>query len=73
MEELPSPIDLERFIGATIQVRVKDGRKLRGVLKQYDQYLNLVLEDAEEYAGDRLVKKHKLMLVKGGDLQAVMT
>ena len=73
MEELPSPLELERFIGSTIRVQVKDGRKLLGVLKQYDRYLNLVLEDVEEYAGDRLIARHKLVLLKGGNLQAIST
>ncbi len=71
--EKPTPVNLERLLKSRIVVYVKDGRQLRGVLTQYDDYMNLLLEDVEEYAGEKLINRHKLMMVKGGNIQAIST
>ena len=44
MSEMTNKI-LEGSLGKIILVRLKDGMKLRGKLKGFDQYLNLVLEE----------------------------
>jgi len=72
MEE-QKPIDLEKLLNMKVVVRVKDGRMLKGLLTQYDEYMNLLLEGVEEYSGDELVGSHKLMVVKGGNVQAIST
>lgn len=72
MEE-QKPINLEILLNKRIAVRVRDGRTLKGLLKQYDDYMNLLLEEVEEYSGDKLVARHKLMVVKGGNVQAIST
>lgn len=72
MEE-QKPINLETLLNKRIAVRVKDGRRLKGLLTQYDEYMNLMLEDVEEYSGDKLVARHKLIIVKGGNVQALST
>lgn len=72
MEE-QKPINLETLLNKRIAVRVKDGRRLKGLLTQYDEYMNLLLEDVEEYSGDKLVARHKLTVVKGGNVQALST
>lgn len=72
MEER-KPINLETLLNKRIAVRVKDGRRLKGLLTQYDEYMNLLLEDVEEYSGDKIVARHKLMVVKGGNVQALST
>lgn len=66
-------VDLEKFLEAIVVVSVKDGRKFRGKLTQYDAYMNLVLEDAEELSDDEPAAKHKLILIKGGNVSAVST
>jgi len=72
MEE-QKPIDLEKLLNTRITVRVRDGRRLKGLLAQYDEYMNLLLENVEEYSGDDIVGRHKLMVVKGGNVQAIST
>ena len=42
-------VDLERLINARVRVRFAGGRELVGVLKGYDQLVNLVLDEAVEY------------------------
>jgi small nuclear ribonucleoprotein (snRNP)-like protein len=72
MEE-QKPIDLEKLLNKKVLVRVKDGRRLKGLLAQYDEYMNLLLENVEEYSGEEVVGRHKLMVVKGGNVQAIST
>jgi small nuclear ribonucleoprotein len=65
------PIDLEKLLNTMVKVRVRDGRRLEGLLTQYDEYMNLLLENVEEYSGEEIVGRHKLMVVKGGNIQAI--
>jgi len=69
MEE--QPIDLEKLLNTVVTVRVRDGRRLKGLLTQYDEYMNLLLENVEEYSGEEIVGRYKLMVVKGGNVQAI--
>ena len=71
MEE--QPIDIDKLLNTMVKVRVRDGRVLKGLLTQYDEYMNLLLEDVEEYSGEGIVGRHKLMVVKGGNVQAIST
>lgn len=60
---------LEKFLNSAVTVTVKDGRKFRGKLVEYDDYMNILLEDAEEVG--KGAPKHKLMLIKGGNVGEV--
>lgn len=62
---------LENFLNTVVVVSVKDGRKFRGKLTQYDEHMNLILEDAEEVSGSGSTAKHKLILLKGGNVSDV--
>jgi len=47
------PLDvLERSINKKMSLQLKDGRVIEGKLVGYDQYMNLVLEESEEKAGE---------------------
>jgi small nuclear ribonucleoprotein (snRNP)-like protein len=70
-EKRPVAAELGRMLGKRVIARVKDGRKLQGTLREFDDYMNLVLEDVEEYAGDELRAKYKLIMLKGGNLQSI--
>jgi len=63
-----SQIKLEKFLNMVVLVSVKDGRKFRGKLTQYDEYMNLLLEDAEEISEAGPQFKYKLILLKGGNV-----
>jgi len=72
-EEDKEQVELEKFLNSVVVVSAKDGRKFRGRLTQYDEYMNLVLKDVEEFSGEEQAVKHKLVLIKGGNVSAIST
>ncbi|KAL9710762.1 U6 snRNP-associated protein Lsm7 [Leucoagaricus gongylophorus] len=42
-------LDLSKYVNESIRVKLMGGRQVEGKLKGYDQLLNLVLDDVEEY------------------------
>jgi small nuclear ribonucleoprotein len=73
MEEEPTPAaeslsNLQKFLEQVVLVGVKDGRKFKGKLLQYDEHMNLVLENAEEMSKEGQSRKHRLLLLKGGNV-----
>ncbi len=64
-------VEVGRLLGGRVTVKVKGDRTLVGVLKQHDNYMNLLLDDVEEREGDKVIAKHSVMLVKGGNVQSV--
>ncbi|KIY50594.1 LSM-domain-containing protein [Fistulina hepatica ATCC 64428] len=56
------------YVDRKMLVVLRDGRKLHGVLRSYDQFANLVLEDTVEriYHGDQFAETlHGLFLIRG--------
>jgi small nuclear ribonucleoprotein len=43
---------LQKSLGSTVLVRLRNGKVLRGLLKGYDQHMNIVLEDTDELVGE---------------------
>ncbi len=37
----------------------------------YDEHQNLVLEEAEEYFHQKLLRKHRFLFLKGGNIRMV--
>ncbi|MGD8565589.1 MAG: LSm family protein [Candidatus Bathyarchaeota archaeon] len=67
MSEMTTEI-LEENLGKKVIVRLKGGRSLRGVLKGFDQHLNLVLEETENTTDVEDVKKLGLIIVRGDNV-----
>lgn len=62
---------LEQNLGKKVIVRLRGGRSLRGVLKGFDQHLNLVLDDTENTTNVEDVKKMGLIIVRGDNVVIV--
>ncbi|MCE4612938.1 MAG: small nuclear ribonucleoprotein (Sm) [Desulfurococcales archaeon] len=45
-------------------VKLKSGKKLKGVLKSYDQHLNLILNETEEMNEER-TRRLGMVLIRG--------
>jgi small nuclear ribonucleoprotein len=58
---------LSEYLNTNVLVKLKGGRTVKGILKSYDQHLNLILADAEEIntKGSRTLG---LILVRGDNV-----
>eukprot|EP00877_Chromochloris_zofingiensis_P014817 jgi/Chrzof1/958/Cz01g34340.t1 len=52
MSKKESALDLAKFIDKGVRVKLAGGREVAGVLKGYDQLLNVVLDETVEYTRD---------------------
>eukprot|EP00891_Asterochloris_glomerata_P005675 jgi/Astpho2/5675/fgenesh1_pm.00079_%23_48_t len=52
MSRKESALDLAKFIDKGVRVKLAGGREVQGVLKGYDQLLNLVMDESIEYLRD---------------------
>lgn len=56
-------LDLSKYVNEKIRVKFTGGREVTGILKGYDQLLNLVLDEVEEEASETSPKPRQLGLV----------
>ena len=57
------PLDLlEQSLNHEISILLKDGRTIEGKLLGYDQYMNLVVDEAEEKMEDKHRKLGKVVV-----------
>jgi len=62
---------LEKSLGKTVLVRLKNRRGLRGRLEGFDEHLNLVLKDAEYISDAANVKKLGSIILRGDNIVTV--
>ncbi len=55
---------LSENLGGSVLVRLRGGRVLRGILRSFDQHLNIVLDDAEEVLSEGS-KKLGMVIIRG--------
>lgn len=58
---------LQKMVGKHVIVRLKNNKVLRGVLVNYDDCMNLILDDGEEMdqRGENVVVKYGKLVVRG--------
>ncbi len=71
MSEYGATEMLTESLGSFVLVKLKGGREVRGLMKSFDQHLNLVLENAEELVQDREPKKLGTIIVRGDNVVIV--
>jgi len=61
---------LEKSIGKKVIVLLKDNRLIEGDLQGYDEYMNMVLDSAQETAGEN---KRRLgtVIVRGNNILSI--
>ncbi|MEM2141835.1 MAG: LSM domain-containing protein [Candidatus Thorarchaeota archaeon] len=67
---------LEKSLGLQVLVELKGRRKLKGRLRGFDQHVNLILDDAEEYVpapddGGERVEQIDSIIVRGDNVVLV--
>ena len=58
--------DLKKYMEKNVSVKLNGNRLIKGTLRGYDQFMNLVLDNASE-AGDE-AKKYRMIVVRGNSV-----
>jgi len=59
---------LEQSLGKTVLIRLRGGKSIRGMLRGFDQHLNLVLEKAEDVTDRDNAQELGLIIVRGDNV-----
>ncbi|BCS91935.1 putative snRNP Sm-like protein [Metallosphaera sp. J1] len=59
---------LAESVGSLVLVKLKGNKEVRGLLKSYDQHMNLVLSDSEEIQSDGGGKKMGTIVIRGDNV-----
>lgn len=59
---------LQKVIGNSIKVRLKDGTEYIGNLKEYDVYLNVILTDCVENNKNVEIGKYNELFIRGNNI-----
>ncbi|MBN1800941.1 MAG: ribonucleoprotein [Candidatus Lokiarchaeota archaeon] len=59
---------LQNAQNSEILLRLKDGTEYRGMLKEIDAYMNMILEDATEIMDGSPVAKYNEIFIRGNNL-----
>eukprot|EP00978_Attheya_sp_CCMP212_P030934 scaffold115361_cov47-Attheya_sp.AAC.3 len=65
-----SILELAKLMDHTARVKCLGGRELRGTLRGYDELVNLVLDDCEEFIRDK-TRKLGLVVIRGTQVSLV--
>jgi len=61
---------LEKSINRRVSLLLKDNRVIEGKLTGYDDYMNLVIEDAEEFCGDN-ARRLGTVVLRGNNVVSI--
>ncbi|AOL15725.1 RNA-binding protein [Sulfolobus sp. A20] len=59
---------LAESLNNLVLVKLKGNKEVRGVLRSYDQHMNLVLSDSEEIQSDGSGKKLGTIVIRGDNV-----
>ena len=60
--------DLRKYLDRRLDVRLNANRRIVGVLKGYDQFMNLVLEDTEEIGENEAKAPIGTVMIRGNSV-----
>jgi small nuclear ribonucleoprotein len=66
MAEFEMNDNLAGNIGRLVSVKLKNGMEFRGILRGFDEYINIVISDAVEILEEGKGKKFDTLIFKGG-------
>ena len=59
---------LQKKINNNILIRLKDGTEYKGKLKEYDNFMNVILTDASEFVNKEETSKFDEIFVRGNNV-----
>ncbi|MFW9820054.1 MAG: U6 snRNA-associated Sm-like protein LSm6 [Candidatus Hermodarchaeota archaeon] len=59
---------LQNSQGSIILLRLKDGTEYKGLLREIDAYMNMILQDATEMIDNLPVAKYNEIFIRGNNL-----
>ena len=62
---------LERHTNKIVMLTLKDGRTLEGKLAGFDEYMNMILEDAEE-TKEGQVRRLGIVVLRGNNIVTIV-
>ena len=63
---------LEESLNKKVALLLKDNRVLEGMLTGYDEYMNMVLSDAQENA-DQMTRKLGTVVIRGSNVVRIVS
>jgi len=70
---VPTSVDsplrkIEKAKNKKILVRLKDGEEYIGILSDMDTFMNMVLDDAEEFKDGQRIRKYGKIFIRGNNI-----
>ncbi|MEM2238499.1 MAG: LSm family protein [Candidatus Caldarchaeum sp.] len=59
---------LSKCVGEKVLVKLRNGRSLRGILKGFDQHMNIVLEETDELVDENTHNRLGTIVVRGDSI-----
>ncbi len=59
---------LQKRLNDSILIRLKDGTEYKGKLKEYDNFMNVILTDASEFINKEETGKFEEIFVRGNNV-----
>lgn len=59
---------LDESLGKIVLIRLRGGRSLRGLLRGFDQHLNLILDEAEDVTSSEKNQSLGTIIVRGDNI-----
>ena len=64
------PTSLNNSKNKIVQLRIRDNKTIRGILQDFDPFMNMILNNAEDISGTKVVKLGKILL-RGNNIIAI--
>ena len=60
--------DLKKYMDKRLDIRLNASRRVIGILRGYDQFMNIVLEDAQEFVSKEVKNPIGTVMIRGNSV-----
>ena len=60
--------DLKKYMDKRLDIRINASRRVVGILRGYDQFMNIVLEDASEFVSKDVKNAIGTVMIRGNSI-----